>query len=248
MWRALFASGVDTFEINAKQLIHQHQRETARYLFKQPGPRPSSIHAHFGADYDFSRLEVEPWRHAVDCAIETVELAEALDIPILVFHTSAEPILPEERPLRLERAIEGFNLIGQKARSTSRRIAIEYLPRNCLGNNLAELLTLVDRLGGDPFSVCLDVNHLMERHADLPNIVRSLGYRLIATHISDCDEVDEKHWLPGRGVLNWPGFMQALQEINYKGPFTYECSVDGDTVAEKLSKMKDNFNWLSSLI
>ena len=257
MLRELAAAGVETFEINACQLALPHQRDSARPLLARQSPRVSSMHALYSAEYDFSRLDPEQWHYAVSRAVETVELAAELNIPILVFHASSEPILPEERSRRLERVIEGLTLIGQKAKSTRRRtvspsetgvrIAIEYLPRTCLGNSLDELNTLVDQLGNETFGVCLDVNHLMDRHAQLPQIVRSLGPRLIATHISDCDEVDEKHWLPGNGVLDWPAFMQALREINYQGPFTYECAVDGDSLAAKLAKLRDNFTWLDSL-
>jgi sugar phosphate isomerase/epimerase len=59
--------------------------------------------------------------------------------------------------------------------------------------------------------------------------------------------VDEKHWLPGKGVLNWPALMQALREIDYKGPFTYECDLEGDSLADKLAKLRDNFSWLENL-
>jgi sugar phosphate isomerase/epimerase len=243
----LIKAGVETIEINARELALPHQRDTAVPLLARQNPRVSSLHALFGPEYDFSRLEPEPWRYAINCALETVELASELNIPILVMHASSEPIPPEERAYRLERVIEGLAIIGQKAKSTGRRIAIEYLPRTCLGNSLAELNMLVDRLGDETFGVCLDVNHLMARHAELPQVVRALGPRLIATHISDCDEVDEKHWLPGKGVLDWPAFMRALRDINYTGPFTYECEVEGDSPAEKLAKLRDNFNWLDSL-
>jgi sugar phosphate isomerase/epimerase len=192
-------------------------------------------------------LEPQPWKYAVSYAVETVKLAAELNIPLLVLHASSEPILPEERHRRLERVIEGLTLIGQNAKTTGRRLAIEYLPRTCLGNSLAELNMLIDRLGDETFGVCLDVNHLMGQHAELPRIVHSLGPRLIATHISDCDEADEKHWLPGKGVLDWPAFMQALREIDYQGPFTYECDIEGDSLAEKLAKLRDNFTWLNSL-
>jgi sugar phosphate isomerase/epimerase len=241
----LTSAGVETFEINARQLALPDQRDAARPLLnRQQGSRVSTLHALFGPEYDFSRLEPERWHDAVSRAVESVELAAKLNIPILVMHASSEPILPEERAHRLERVIEGLTVIGQKAQSTGRRIAIEYLPRTCLGNNLAELNLLVDRLGDETFGVCLDVNHLMGRYAQLPQIVRALSQRLIATHISDCDEVDEKHWLPGKGVLDWPKFMQALREIDYKGPFTYECEVEGDSLVEKLAKLRANFNWL----
>jgi sugar phosphate isomerase/epimerase len=245
--RELAAVGVKTFEINARQLTQPLQRDAARHLLARQRPKASSIHALFGPEYDFSKLEPEQWQNAVNCAVETVELAADLHIPILVMHASSEPVPPEERNRRLERVIEGFGIIGQKAKSTGRRIAIEYLPRTCLGNNLTELNMLVDRLGDETFGVCLDVNHLMEKYAELSQIVRSLGPRLIAAHISDCDEVDEKHWLPGRGVLNWPALMQSLREIDYKGPFTYECNLESDDLAEKLAMLHDNFTWLDNL-
>ena len=248
MMNELTAAGVKTLEINARQLALPHQRDAARRLFSRQSPQVSTIHTLFGPEYDYSRLEPQPWQYAVSRAVETVELAAELNVPILVLHASSEPVLPEERSRRLGRVIEGMTLIGQKAKSTGRRLAIEYLPRTCLGNSLAELNLLIDRLGDETFGVCLDVNHLMGQHAQLSQIVRSLGARLIATHISDCDEVDEKHWLPGKGVLDWPAFMQALWEINYQGQFTYECDIEGDSLAEKLAKLKDNFSWLDSLV
>ena len=247
MYLELAAAGIETFEINASKVEQPRQRDLARPFLARQQPRVSSMHALYGPQYDFSRLELEQWQYAVNRGIEAVEWAADLSIPIIVVHASSEPILPEERARRLDRAIEGLTLIGKKAKSTSRRIAIEYLPRTCLGNNLAELNLLVDRLGDETYGVCLDVNHLMARYVELPQIVRTLGTRLIATHISDCDEVDEKHWLPGKGVLDWPGFMQALREIEYKGPFTYECEVEGHSLAEKLAILRDNFTWLNSL-
>lgn len=247
MLRELETAGVETIEINARHLVQPHQRQAARSLLARPVPRVSTIHALFGPEFDFSRLELELWQSAVSQAIQTVELAADLNIPILVMHASSEPVLPEERARRLKRVIDGLALIGGKARSTGRRIAIEYLPRTCLGNSLAELNLMIDRLGDETFGVCLDVNHLMGLYAGLPRMVRDLGQRLIATHISDCDEVDEKHWLPGKGVLPWPEFMKALREIEYKGPFTYECQIDGGSLAEKLGKLRENFAWLDGL-
>ena len=243
----LTSAGVKTLEINARQLALPHQREAARQLMSRQSPQVSTIHALFGPEHDFSRFEPQPWKYAVSCAVETVEHAAALNIPIVVLHASAEPVQPEERPRRLERVIEGLTLIGQKAKSTGRRLAIEYLPRTCLGNSLAELNMLIDRLGDECFGVCLDVNHLMGQYAQLSRVVRALGPRLIATHISDCDAVDEKHWLPGKGVLDWPAFMQSLRAIDYQGPFTYECEIEGDSLPEKLAKLRDNFTWLDSL-
>jgi sugar phosphate isomerase/epimerase len=241
---ALLHAEVETVEINAAQLATESQRATVKKLLETQGLRASSLHSLFGSKSDYSSLVSETWQRAVSDGLQAVEIAAELDIPIIVAHASAEPILPEERSRRFERAVEGLALVGKRAQASGRRIAIEYLPRTCLGNHLDELISLLDRLDDDTFGVCLDVNHLMGRYVELPQVVRALGKRLIATHISDCDALDEKHWLPGKGVLDWPGLIGALREIGYTGPFTYECEVPGDTPAVKLAALKENFTWL----
>ena len=49
-----------------------------------------------------------------------------------------------------------------------------------------------------------------------------MGDKIITTHISDYDFVDEKHWLPGEGKINWQELYKALLDIGYKGPWLYE--------------------------
>jgi hypothetical protein len=41
--------------------------------------------------------------------------------------------------------------------------------------------------------------------------------------------------------------MRALREIEYQGPFTYECQVEGDNLAQKLVTLRENFIWLNSI-
>ena len=118
----------------------------------------------------------------------------------------------------------------------------------CLGNSLEELHDLLDGLDPDVAGICLDTNHGMDRPQDLPGIVRRLGTRLTTLHLSDYDGIDEKHELPGKGVLDWKAFLAALDEIDYQGPFNYECSVEGDTLEEKIRALEENFDWLRSLL
>jgi sugar phosphate isomerase/epimerase len=87
----------------------------------------------------------------------------------------------------------------------------------------------------------------MDRYRDLPQIVRALGDRLVTLHLSDYDGVDEKHELPGRGVVDWKEFMQALRDIDYSGPFNYESKADGNNPAERVASFEENFKWLRSL-
>lgn len=246
--RELVTAGVQTVEINSKQLETAQQRETVRGLLASGEIRATSIHSRFGGDCDYSSLYPDIWQQAVNFGIEAVNVAAELDIPLIVAHASIEPISPEERSRRFARAVEGLAIVGKQAKASGRRIAIEYLPRTCLGNSLPELLELLEQLDDDTFGVCLDVNHLMDRYRELPDVVRGLESHLITTHISDCDAQDEKHWLPGEGVLDWRGFVQTLGEIGYRGPFTYECNMPGDTPTEKLAVLKKNLLWLNGFV
>jgi len=64
---------------------------------------------------------------------------------------------------------------------------------------------------------------------------------LLALHCSDYDGVDEKHWPPLRGVIDWAAFLAALQAAGFTGPFHYEAALDGKTPAEKLAFVQANY-------
>ena len=217
-----------------------------RSMLANSGVRAASVHSLFGAADDLSTTDETARTAAVATALKAVDLAVAIDAKVIVFHASSEPIPPAQRQARLEQAYRSFVAIGEYCLRMHRRPAIERLPRSCLGNTIAELTQLADRLGA-PFGVCLDTNHGMAGYASLADDVRTLGSRLIATHLSDYDGVDEKHWLPGRGVVDWAGFLAALRDIDYSGPFNYECKLADQTPQQRIAQLEENFDWISKL-
>ena len=248
--QAVGESRIETLEISPT-LFDGEAGEGGRSLLREAlgrgQVRAMSVHARFGGAYDFSVADEPARRAAIARALESVELAGELDAPLVVVHASAEPIDPPQRPARLAQARRALAEIGACCRRAGRRVAVELLPRTGLGNTVAELADLIDPLEEGTFGVCLDTNHLMARHRDLAENVRRLGERLIALHLSDYDGVDEKHELPGKGVLDWRAFMQALCDIHYAGPFNYECKPDGETLGERIRSLEDNFDWLCGL-
>lgn len=212
------------------------------------GPaRAATIHSTFGAPYDLSSLDPETHARALGAAYDALDLALALGAPMVILHASAEPIAPPERPARTAQALALLSEITPAYADVGVRGALELLPRSCLCNSLGELNAFLERLDPAVFGVCLDVNHAMGDYRALPALVRALGPRLITTHLSDYDGVDEKHWMPGRGVIDWAALMRALAEINYQGPFNYECQPDGATAAERVRDLEHNFCWLAGL-
>jgi sugar phosphate isomerase/epimerase len=46
-------------------------------------------------------------------------------------------------------------------------------------------------------------------------------------------------------VIDWYAFVEALQDINYQGPFNYECLPPGDNLEEKITALENNFEWMN---
>ena len=72
--------------------------------------------------------------------------------------------------------------------------------------------------------ICLDVNHVMERWKELPEIIARLAPRLRTLHISDYDGVDEMHWFPGQGIIDWPALMNAIRALDHEVLLIYETT------------------------
>ncbi|HOM83602.1 MAG TPA: sugar phosphate isomerase/epimerase family protein [Armatimonadota bacterium] len=219
-------------------------RAALKEMLARTGIRPMTIHAPFGGAYDLSSLDERTRQAGLEVVLEAVDLAVEFNAPMVVVHPSAEPIPAEEREERLTRSRQSLARVGERCAETGRQVALELLPRTCLGNTIEELFALLESLPEEQFGVCLDVNHLMDRFAELPEAVRRLGSRLITTHLSDYDGVDEKHWLPGQGVIDWGALLEAFDATGYTGPLNFECRLEAPTPAERVRSLEESFDWM----
>ncbi len=156
--------------------------------------------------------------NAVKFFSELIKKGGDIGINKFVVHPSGERIAPEDRPGRMENAKETFYKLAEVAAEYDAYIAVEDLPRLCLGNcssEIAEIVSAHDRL-----RVCFDTNHLLNE--DPVEFIHKLGDKIITLHVSDYDFVNERHWLPGEGDIDWPAVIQALKDVNYNGAWLYE--------------------------
>lgn len=242
-------SKIETLEI-ASRFFHPDTETPIAIIndtVRKGGLKIASIHASFGQQFDLSSLDYAIHKTAVEEILYCINNAKNIGAGIVIAHSSTEPIIDEERPRRIQQAIDSFNEIKPFAVAKNVKVAVELLPRSCVGNTADELLKIIDQIDSPFFRICLDVNHLMDQYATLPDVVRQLGSKLMTLHLSDYDGVDEKHWFPGKGVLDWQAFISALQDIGYQGPFNYETPPSGDNLEEKIADLESNFEWLSGL-
>jgi sugar phosphate isomerase/epimerase len=208
--------------------------------------RLHSVHLPYGSKLDLSQTDAALRAAALAQTEANLRAAAAFGARLMVVHPSAEPITDEERTARIDASRRSLAGLTATARTLGVRLAVECLPRSCLGHTAAELLSVVDDVDPAVTGVCIDVNHLNLREPDIGAAVRSLGHRLFTLHCSENDGLDERHWLPGTpgGVIDWNAFLGALRDVRYPGPFLYELRTLDLDIPSTLRAIEDNYRGL----
>ena len=85
-------------------------------------------------------------------------------------------------------------------------------------------------MGTGNVGLLLDIWHLYTSHGTLDQVRELSATDVVVVHINDApsginvdEQLDQVRTLPGEtGVLDIPGFLQALEDIGYDGPVTVE--------------------------
>ncbi len=174
-----------------------------------------------GNKFNMSALDATARRSTVDIYTELIKKLACVGVDKFVVHPSCEPISDEERAEYIKCSQESFSTLADNAAREGATIAVECLPRTCLGRTADEMIELISV--NDKLRVCFDSNHLMMDTN--VNFLEKLADKIITVHISDFDFENERHWLPGEGKLEWQPIYKKLCEIGYVGPWLYEVSL-----------------------
>ncbi len=93
----------------------------------------------------------------------------------------------------------------------------------CLETNLdgRQLADALDRLNHPAITVVYDTGNRVAFGHDLPGDIRLLGDRIAHVHIKDKNAKNENVVL-GTGLVNFLHVFEALSDIRYQGPYTFE--------------------------
>ena len=131
-----------------------------------------SIHLPFApfSDLDPVSFDKEKRRFTYDTLTKFLAEGASFGIKRFVAHPSAEPNLDNERSEKLKIASEFFSNLADYAAQYGATVAVEDLPRTCLGrdsDDIKELISADDRL-----RVCFDTNHLLKEENEWVNSLK----------------------------------------------------------------------------
>jgi sugar phosphate isomerase/epimerase len=221
------AAGICAMEISTskKETADLIDFNQAKALAEQYGIQLWSFHLPFApfAEIDISVPELAESTVQYFCSL--INKAAAVGIKIVVIHPSGEPIAESDRSMRLACAKKSLAVLADYADTKGVTIAVEDLPRTCLGRCSSDILALIS--AHPSLRVCFDTNHLLNE--SIHDFIMKTGSKIITTHISDYDTTDERHWLPGEGVIDWHKLHADLVSVGYSGYWLYELSLRGST-------------------
>ena len=190
-------------------------------LSEKYGVKIWSMHLPFGPFTVLDLSNPALAEYTVEYYAELIKKGAEIGVDKFVLHPSGEPIKEEERRLRMETAKASLGALAKIAAKHGAVICVENLPRTCLGKNSEEIAELVS--AHPALRVCFDTNHLLSE--DPAEFVRKIGDKIATIHVSDYDFVNERHWLPGEGKIDWQAILAALREVNYSGVWMYEIEL-----------------------
>ncbi len=92
----------------------------------------------------------------------------------------------------------------------------------------------VQQINSPYFKMCLDTGHAVMLGSDVGADTRKIGKGVIKIlHVQDNDGTADQHICPGRGIIDWDDFCDALNEIEFDGIMNLECRPHPEQLTEQ---------------
>lgn len=130
---------------------------------------------------------------------------------------------PATRADRAAALADSLRELGERARALGLVVCVENMPPGVHpGSRMAELAELVAKLNHPAVGLALDTGHA-HISASPEAETTAAGPYLRTTHVHDNNGRQDSHEPPGQGTLDWPAWLQTLDQIDYRGPIMLEC-------------------------
>jgi len=223
-------------------------QELARAL-EDAGIRPVTVHTpptgwHNGSEDDDERAR------AFQICAHCLSLSAQVGAEIVICHSNSGEHCTYDGAhfaANWARSRESIERLAERAAAAGVHMAVENLPAygaHRPATSVRQVLAMIDGLG-DHVGICLDAGHSNANGISAAYEVLEAGDKLFALHIQDNDgKGEDQHIIPGQGTTDWEAFLDALDQIHFAGPRTFEVmrGAERDVILETLSQLASAWN------
>ena len=216
------AAGFTQCELfDTKDMADDRTAGERRRILNRHGVRVRTIHSDLGVN--LAALDDDERSRAVTSVASCFEpFAELGGFAVIVHPTGRDS--NDDPELHIGAFRRSLDTLTARAEELGIRLACENLQHKGQSRPLCRMEDL--RRVVDDYSstvgICLDTGHANNNGLDPADEARVAGDRLIALHLQDTDALEDRHWPPGLGNINWRRVSAALIEIGFDGAWTFE--------------------------
>lgn len=196
-----------------------------RSLMRELGLQAYSLHTPY-AKLKIGHPDIDLTESHPEVIAASLEIGAQVGAKIAIVHVTAAPrgLRDDMYERSRETSIAFINKLRLRARELGITLALENLGlRPYLRRRFGSCLRELSEAFPDPdIGFCLDVGHALRNGLDIRSQIEAAGSRLICLHIHSNDGVDDCHWLPTRGLLDWPDTRAELHRSVYAGRYVLE--------------------------
>jgi sugar phosphate isomerase/epimerase len=209
-----------------------HDAGKLRAALERLGIFPHSIHTPF-FNVNLASPEREVRRTGIAVVADAMTFLAELGGRTAIVHPSGRSGGPvyalDNIGTAMEYAHRSMGELVKVAQETGVRIALENLPGTRLPcrplESTQELRAFIADFPSENVGICLDVGHCLISGYDPTDQARIASERLYALHLQDGDGRDDRHWMPGRGMIDWPSLGAVLSDVDFDGAWTIEVTI-----------------------
>jgi len=75
---------------------------------------------------------------------------------------------------------------------------------------------ILNEFKSDYVGICYDSSHDYINGQGCGDTLEKWQSRLFCVHLSDCDGISDKHWIPGKGLVKWERIINIIKNTNCK--------------------------------
>lgn len=149
---------------------------------------------------------------AVDYHIACLEDCAKHKIPIMVMHAC----YPDRHPKPSSLLIKSVTQIAERAEKLGITIAVENAQCSCCFD------LVFSQINSPSLGFCYDSSHDWIFSDEKTTPLKNCHSYLATTHLSDNDGIEDRHWFPGNGIIDWNRIARAFPKQSYKGRIMLE--------------------------